>query len=164
MKDQLRAWWTSGGWERAPAPAQFQAADMEVGDFDRALEAADYHLMVQLGGSLELYELKVWRSRTDQHCYVDLWDVEGEWSSFFVSSGHADAFIIDKLPMIMQALAAVQISDELRKIRRTLVAYVRHGQGTDTIDEYGEDTEDDTRRRRREWYRRQEAKAAGKSV
>jgi hypothetical protein len=166
---KVYAWWTPGGWEQRPGPAEYAPVEAADTDIDEAMKAAGYHRLTKLGdaGNFETdYEVSVSVNAPDQHLFVEMWGIDCQLCEFFVAAEHRAPFILDALPWMLATSAGTEIVNNLRAIRKTLVAFVRHGEGEGTIDEYGERTADDRRhadvvRRARQ---RAEAAAAAKAA
>lgn len=72
--------------------------------------------------------------------------MDGLECEYFVADEHAAAFLAERWPAILGVIAARQQSDALCTIARSIVAFVRHGHGTDTIDDEGRGSYDDYQR------------------
>jgi len=93
----------------------------------------------------------------DGHLLVEIDTTDRTATTFFVAEKHAAAFWIDKMPQLTAMVAQSSQTEEMQRIRKTIVAYVRHGKGTSTIDEEGEIALDEARREaERRIYRKQE--------
>jgi hypothetical protein len=68
----------------------------------------------------------------------------------FVRPEYVTGFFFTEAPKLISAWAQAETARQLQKIAKTLIAFVRHGHGEDTIDESGDYSEDD----QREWKKR----------
>jgi hypothetical protein len=129
-------WWTPEKYLQSPKPPAFARLDEsdESGDWGEILKAAGYDLETSYGGEFDPLQVRVHRHRDEGHLLVDLWDVNMSLSTFFVAPRHRDAFFATFYPQFLQAAALSMQAESLRQIAKTFTAYVRHGQGTGTID------------------------------
>jgi hypothetical protein len=126
-------------------------------DWERGLAKAGYkkrHLFSS--GKFPGLELRIYRHRLESHLYVAVGDTNDGLSGyrclseFFVAERDRNAFFATWYVEFMRSMAQVVQSESIATIARTLVAFVRHGHGTDTVDEDGEDSYDDRLRRARQ--------------
>jgi hypothetical protein len=158
----LYAWWTPDGWTQSDAPEAYSVADQAKTGFDQSLEANGYRMLHKIGDSGQFItdvDIEV-REHTDRHLYVGMGDCNGMLDEFFVAPQHHTPFMVDRFPGLIRDLASHEAASEWRTIRRAIVAFIRHGEGTDTIDEYGEYTFDDAKRAAADRRRIAERKAA----
>jgi hypothetical protein len=136
-------------------------------DADR-LKAAGYDYGAAQGEEFETaFELEAWcftPKEGDQdlsHYMVQV----GDWSmilaQFFVEAAHADMFFASWWMEAVARSNAGRMAEMSARMAAAVVAFVRHGHGEDTIDEYGGTTLDDARRHANARARRSAAKAAG---
>jgi hypothetical protein len=160
---KLRVWWTTDGrWEHHVPPDAWLAADAAETDFSDALRAAGYDILHKVGDSGDFItdvEIETW-AHSDGHLFVIISDCAGLLAEFFVSRIARVPFVVDKLPDLIRSFCIGDMLNELRTIRRAIVAWVRHGEGEDTIDQYGEATLDDRRRLNRLRQARRDAEIA----
>lgn len=131
-------WWTPLGWEtdiEPPAYTAFRASPGTESDY----QENGYKVQIPAFPPADEYSaagaLVVWRHA--DHLMVSMWDRDQEGSVFFVVRPWIAAFRATELPRLMQAMAAVWQAEEVRVLRRAVVAFVRHGQHESTIDEMG---------------------------
>lgn len=145
----LRAWWSPAGWTEAPEPDAYKQAENDTRDPVEALLAAGYFRQgpeapegseFSAAGELCIY-------KHADHLYVEVYDSRGS-TEFFVAARDDAAFRMTLLPPMLQAMAAVWQADELRIIRRAIVAFVRHGHGSDVISASGHESRDEAEERR----------------
>lgn len=155
-----RSWWSPAGWSQAPGPEPFEATlfsdvPSDSSDWDTELRRAGYfreggvvpdESEISSAGYIAIY-------RHSDHLAVETSDLNGGTSLFFVKGENIAAFRAVLLPPMVQAAAAAWMAEEMRIIRRALVAFVRRGHSTDTINEDG--TQD-----RDEWLREMAARQA----
>lgn len=160
MRNRTAAWWTPTGWQESPEPPAFASIPPESTDWADTLAQAGYASVTALEDiGPESYGVAVYSNDlADMHLYVELSDVMGLWTSFFVSRIDRPAFFVDKFPALSQMLRHTAIADDIAVIRTALIAYIRHGEGESTIDPHGWETLDDRRaRQERQETRRQAA-------
>jgi hypothetical protein len=63
---------------------------------------------------------------------------------------------LDGYLRLVQAWAAAEQAKIFSRLSKSIIAFIRHGHGEETIDEYGERSEDDHRR----WHEQQAREAA----
>jgi hypothetical protein len=141
MADDQKSWWTPNGWVRSPPPPPFLAS-IELEDaqvWDEVLAKNGYNKLHQFGDSaLEtVIDVTVWR-HADEHLIVAVSDCDRMLAEFFVSDVHSTQFIVERLPILLSGYGLIET--ELSTIRKTLIAFVRHGHGVRTIDRYGEES------------------------
>lgn len=164
-KDNLVAWWSQAGVTMGPKPPQYPdeppAEDwMEKAGYAKVLTLGDSGCL-ETDISLDVQAFRNFRSN-DHHLIVTIWSIEAELTEFFVNRENSAAFYLMKLPELAAMISAEPLIDNVRRIRKAVVAYARHGQGRRTIDEEGEvslDQEERSRERRRR--REQMAGASG---
>jgi len=156
--DETVPWWTQAGTILGPPPAAF-ANLPDTGVWLPALHDAGYEQIVTLGDTSN-YETVlgvVIYQHEDKHLMVEIETTDRTATTFFVARENAAAFWIDKMPQLTAMVAQASQTEEIQRIRKTIVAYVRHGSGTLTIDEEGEVSRDEAEReRKRRLYRKQE--------
>jgi hypothetical protein len=129
-------WWTPEKYLRAPEPKGFSRLEGD-GDWVKILENGGYHEDTRYGDEFDDLQVYVYRQNDDRHLFVELWDSNSALACFFVAAEHADAFYSTAyLQLVRSAALAVQ-SSLLRRIEKVLIAFVRHGHGTSTIDRHG---------------------------
>ena len=173
---QPMSWWTPEGWETRPPPEPWVIANSgEDGiDWRQARRAAGYHEMCRFGNTTD-YEttadVGVFTCEHDQHLLVELWAADYQLAEFFVSPRHRVAFLVDRLPLLVSNLSSQMsypsVAEEVRKLRKGVIAFIRHGSGEHVIDDSGETSIDDRRRfaeQQRYEKQRKAAAAAAKAV
>jgi hypothetical protein len=132
------SWWTQEGFILKSAP-QAYVDKPESSDPDNDLAQVGYEKFGALG-NLEANEpalLHVEIYRHKDHFLVEIWNETYQLSQFFVSDKASAAFFATWYPDIVRAIALDNQSRHLSVIAKTLVAFVRHGHGLETISEYG---------------------------
>lgn len=144
-ESKIASWWTPHGWRQASEPERWRRLQ-QVTDWAVAMAAAGYRRAHDFNGDelRNAVNVTVWRS--DAEAYVELWDISEELTSFFVEKQHLPAFMVDKLPQMIGAFAAVDTAANLAQLSKAIVAFIRHGHGKQTISEDGYRSLDDTRR------------------
>jgi hypothetical protein len=145
------SWWTPQGFVRREMPPAFRAF-LENGnddDWERGLADAGHekrHLFSN--GKFPGLEIRIYRHwlGMESHLYVAVGDTnDGSsgyrcLSEFFVSERDVNAFFASWYVAFVRSAAQSEQAESIARIAKTLVAFVRHGHGTDTIDEYGEES------------------------
>ncbi len=168
-------WWTPEGWETRPPPQPWVIAtrqsEGERIDWRQAQRAAGYHEMCRFGDT-DNYDtnadVKVYTCEQDQHLLIDVWACDYQLAEFFVSPHHRVPFMVDRLPQLVSALSSQllhpNLAEEVRKLRKAVIAFVRHGSGEHVIDDDGETSLDDRRRFNERRRAREQAEAAAKKA
>lgn len=145
-----RSWWSPAGWTQAPGPGPFEGtlySDVpdDGSDWDTELRRAGYmreggmvpdESEISSAGYIAVY-------RHTDHLAVETSDLNGQTALFFVAGKDIAAFRTTLLPPMVQAAATAWMAEEMRLIRRTFVAFVRHGHGESTVDEDGTQDRDE---------------------
>jgi hypothetical protein len=141
----------------SPQPFRAAKADYNASDgkrtWEQCLEDAGYERLLASFRSDEL-EIAIYAHTIESHSLVEICDVAGSLSEFFVAEQDDNAFFASWYMEFLRSVAWSEQAKSLAKIARTLVAFVRHGHGKETIDEDGmlshEEIESVQERNRRE--------------
>ena len=145
-------WWTASGWQKKAAPEVYRDMFLKAEtDWEKLLQETGYKSRAYYGGKFDPLQIKVYECRTEEHPYpvlhlfVEIWDEsEGQnVSLFFVEAEDEKIFFATWYPNFLKEAAALQQAIALERIAKTLTAFVRHGHGDDTIDEFGHQSYDD---------------------
>jgi hypothetical protein len=138
------------------------------GDWLEILAAAGYEDQADAGEQFETaFELEAWRfapkdgDPDPEHYMVQVGDWTMILTQFFVAVTDADAFFATWWMDAVARSNAGRVAEMSSRVAKALVAFVRHGHGEATIDEYGDTTLDDTRRYTDARRRKAAAKPAG---
>lgn len=137
---EAASWWTPHGWRRLPEPERWRKVkqvDTTNTAWADAMTAIGYRRAHDFNEDevKNAINVTVWRS--DAEAYVELWDISEELTHFFVEEQHLPAFMVDKLPQMIGAFAAVDTAANLAQLNKAIVAFIRHGHGKQTITEDG---------------------------
>jgi hypothetical protein len=159
MTREQIAWWTPDGCRYADVPSDYQAAidyATESGcDWYTAMQRFGWHEVAKWGVVSDASfnttndEIRVFCSSGNRSApltgiyYVVLDNIYGSPLELMVAPEHRAAFMLDKLPALIGALQGQEIAAELRMLRRAFAAWVRHGQGTNTLSINGDKNSDD---------------------
>jgi hypothetical protein len=128
------SWWTEAGFILKSAPPAY-ADQPESSD----LAQAGYVKFGDLGNretnEPALLHVEIYWNK--DHFLVEIWNETYQLSHFFVSDKSSAAFFATWYPDIVRAIALDNQSRQLSVIAKTLIAFVRHGHGPETISEYG---------------------------
>lgn len=150
---KLRSWWSPAGWTEAPGPDAYEraiSAPATGRDWAEETREAGYTREgpeTPEGGEFSAAG-EICIHRHVDHLHVEVWDISGTNAEFFVAARDIAAFRMTLLPPMLQAMAAVWQADELRTIRRAIVAFARHGHGSDVISASGHENRDEAEERR----------------
>jgi hypothetical protein len=141
--------------EPPPAYTALWLDEMER-DWEKLLAKHGYRLNGSIGEEeFSLVKVTIWEHQ-DGHVLADH-HVGGSWSIvFFVRAEGVGAWSLDGYLKLVQAYVQVEQADALSRLSKSVIAFIRHGHGEDTIDEYGEWSEDDHRRRLEQQAREQQ--------
>jgi hypothetical protein len=158
--DKQATWWRAGRFVRAEEPEAFTRSwTSKINNWEKSLEDVGYMRIHSYGGESELLSIKVWWHRQQEHYLLDVSYNSDGISVFFVSAEDQPEFFATWYVGFIRDATVTNQGRHLETIAKTLTAFVRHGHGEETIDEYGESSLDDDRRRFEEFEReRQEAK------
>jgi hypothetical protein len=137
------SWWSPLGWKRqAPPPSYVEVFDSE----ELLTEARGKAGYEEVGPRVEddgtQLEYKLFK-HTDGHLVVELYDGGSCIAEFFVADEDVAPFFVEKYPSLIAAtVSAEKISNE-RALLKTLIAFVRHGHGKNTIDQFATEDSDD---------------------
>jgi hypothetical protein len=92
-------------------------------------------------------DVTIWRHKEDGHLFVD-YCIGGGPIRVLIRAEDMDGYI-----KLVQASAQADQAAALSQLSKSIIAFIRHGHGEDTIDEYGDWSEDDSRRRDEEQAR-----------
>jgi hypothetical protein len=150
-------------------PAEYLPVLATEIDIYKAMEAAGYWRLAKLGNASDYeteFEILIFTHHEGRHLFVELWSGDYQACEFFVGMENRAPFMVEALPKLMHPLLSAEFAREMRAIRKTLVAFVRHGQGTDTISEEGDWTLDEERQeqRNRRAAAQRKAEAAAKAA
>ena len=146
-------WWTPQGFTTGEPPAAYA----ELRGSRREPKEVGYELIIQPRD--EFSDLQVMIYTHKDHLHVQVWNHDCALSEFFVARSDEDLFFATWYVEFRRSAAQVNQAECLERIARTLTAFVRHGHGEDTIDEFGEESRDDENRRVRLWEAKQARKA-----
>ena len=114
--------------------------------YERGMSNGGYDILVRISDEVgDLEGILCVRRHSDGHLWVEYCPA-CPMVEFAVASTDAAAFVVDRLPTMLLAAEAGLQTYALQTLSRAVVAFVRHGQGRDTIDEYGTETLDDVAR------------------
>ncbi len=139
------SWWTPEGWITALEPLAYTKAitsEKVMSNWYGVLTQEGFVQLEGYGDKNDRHQISVWKSG-DGELYVTLSGITESFASFFVGAVYRDAFYADRYPKLVLAAAAAMQADALKVIAKTLLAFVRHGQGRTTIDEFGWRSADD---------------------
>ena len=149
--DNSVPWWSQAGIDMGPKPPGYP----DKPPTEEWMDEAGYEKVLSLGDERCLEEdinVVIWAfggfRSADHHLIVNVSSVYAELTEFFVNRENSAAFYLVKLPELSNLVSATSLGDNVRRIRKTIVAFARHGQGKRTIDEEGEDSLDDVERAR----------------
>jgi hypothetical protein len=142
QSSKTETWWTPDGWHQDAAPASYSATEKET-DYEKALTLAGYQRWAQYGTEFDQLQISLYRG--DRHWLVDISNETGGLGIFFVAQAYESAFFATWYAQFLQDAALVNGYDPLCRIAKTLTAFVRHGHGAETIDEFGHMDKDDKR-------------------
>ena len=118
-------------------------------DGRRAEEAAGYTNILKWCSTLDdgdfSFSIEILRHE-DGHLVVSVYDGEFNIPAVFVAPDKVGAFMMTALPGLMQAYSITALTHRVDTLDRTIRAFVRHGAGTDTIDEIGVVTKEERKR------------------
>ncbi len=154
------SWWTSEGWRRLPPPAEY-AAYTSAGA-EGAPKAFGYIQLAKFGDSdgETAVEVTISTVAEDVHLFVEIWTYDSLLAAVFVAKAHREPFIVDKLPSLLRDFGIADYPSDLSRIRNAITAFIRHGHGERTIDEYGFVSLDEGRRQDDRFRKSRAAKAA----
>lgn len=155
-------WWTQNGWCWDSPPDAYVQWLADEGDYANAARRAGYTMLISGFPPEDEYSvagsITVWQHAA--HLLVERWDCDTRNVAFFVAHADIPAFRSTLLPQMMQAQAAIWQAEEMRRLRRVFTAWVRHGAGERTVDEYA-DRDRDERAHEAEAAARQRARNPG---
>jgi hypothetical protein len=137
-------WWTVNGWMEGiiPVPHAEMLADSMETDWQKLLSKAGYALRAKGGDEFDTFEIEIWGHKSD-YLYVNIMHMGEEVSNFFVATKDQDAFFAEWYPKFVFQTCMLELRAELYKLVKTAVAFVRYGQGEETIDRGGVYSRDD---------------------
>ena len=135
MSDSNKAqWWRPDGWVEMPTPVPFVAAldaEKQTGaKWHDSLRGAGYHRLFSYGCTNEYetaFEITVFSH--EKHLLVEVLSTEALIVEFFVDGMKRAAFLADKLPTMLSGYLHIEMAAELQRLRKAVVAFVRHGSG-----------------------------------
>jgi hypothetical protein len=138
----LGTWWTVEGFSKAAKPEVFSTLP-KTGVVDEILKAAGYKCGLRYGGEFDALQLEIYRHKIERHLLVYINNEDGGLAFFFVSLDDTAAFFATWYPQFLTNASLVAQRDKLERIATTLTAFVRHGHGLETIEEYGDRSQAD---------------------
>jgi hypothetical protein len=135
-------WWTGDAWVKGSEPEPF-ASMQEISD--ETLSEAGYDSVI-FGEEAWPYTIEVHDNADAKHLLVVLDCPHVKWlTTFFVSHSNLAAFYVDKLPSMVSAFAANAGAEATQRLTKAIIAFIRHGHGESTIDEFGAQTLEERR-------------------
>ena len=131
------SWWTLEGFIRIKSAPQSYLDIPQDSDPEKTLAQAGYEKYALCGNTETSNLLCVEIYRHKDHYLVEIWNDSSRLSHFFVSHEQSDAFFATWYPDFVRTIALDNQSRQLSVIAKTLIAFVRHGHGRETISEYG---------------------------
>jgi hypothetical protein len=153
----LATWWTPQGFVFQDPPPAFLATCEPGSDWGKWLKDAGYESIASCGEEKECpqLEVRVYRHRKEAHLFVDVWNWNGGLGDFFVTEQFKTVFFATWYVEFVRGIAQIEQAEQIMAIAKSLVAFVRHGHGRSTIDEFGLESYDEAERREEDWRRRQ---------
>ena len=164
MKTEPVKYWTPSGFTSGAEPPAYTAVTSgDETDWAKSLTENGYEKWEEIGEEFDLVQVEIWRHKEDGHLLVEQYvSYCGTYEMFLVASEHVTEFFFIEIPRLMNSWAQAKIARQQQKIAKTLIAFVRHGHGQETIDEYGEQSLDDyeawKKHQRLERLKRQQSK------
>lgn len=160
----LATWWTPQGFIFQDPPPAYIAAWGNGTDWAECLKGAGYEAIASYGqGDAPDLEVRVYWHNTEAHLFVDVWNWDCGLSDFFVAEQFRNAFFASWYVEFLRSAAQIQQAVHVAMIAKSLLAFVRHGHGTRTIDEYGDESYEERVRREEDWLRRKALKQQEKN-
>ena len=130
-------WWTPTGWNTAPEPEAYASATKEDEDYRDWLKTAGYEYCTSYGEEYSSMEIKIYSyprndSRPLEHFLIELCDGDA-YARFFVEEKHYAVFFATWYVQFRRDTATSLILESLKRIDKTLTAFVRYGTGERTI-------------------------------
>jgi hypothetical protein len=148
IKD-LKTWWKAGDFLLAPAPCAYSSLPAgNIPNWPSALKNAGYTNFAHYGDEFDPLSVKVWRYQPENHLLVEIWNESNGLSLFFVAAPDSDMFFATWYVSFVRDATVARQRDVFDRIAKILIAFVRHGHGPDTIDEYGDESLDEYEHRR----------------
>ena len=105
-------------------------------DWDKLLAKHGYERKGTIGGEFSLIDVTIWQHR-DGHVLVDH-HVAAGWSIvLFIRPDDVGAWSLDGYLKLAPAYAQAEQAAALSRLSKSIIAFIRHGHGEETIDEFG---------------------------
>ena len=105
-------------------------------DWDKLLAKHGYERKGTIGGEFSLIDVTIWQHR-DGHVLVDH-HVAAGWSIvLFIRADDVGAWSLDGYQKLAPAYAQAEQAAALSRLSKSIIAFIRHGHGEETIDEFG---------------------------
>jgi hypothetical protein len=134
-------YWTPQGLTSGEPPPTWTAV-CATKKTDSDLNENGYGKLVEIGKDYDLIHIWVWE-HADGHLWINTGS-EGYHQHLFVKPEHASAFLFNEVPKLTSIWVQAETASQLQKIAKTLIAFVRHGHGEETISEDGDYSLDDS--------------------
>lgn len=159
---EVVSWWSASGWRRDAPPGVYIAAWTASLDpamsITGAMKAAGYTAIRLARDEFEAQQIDL-NTHRDGHMQMEIWLADCCLQEFFVAAEDVAAFLVEKLPNLLQGMRALNREDIDSRMLKTLIAFVRHGHGEETIGQDATWDRDDAIEARRQRAERQRQKA-----
>jgi hypothetical protein len=139
-------YWTPAGIVMDEPPPAYAALwnDETETDWEKLLDKHGYEPKGRIGQEFSLINVIIWRQQEDELLMVEH-DIAGGYPdiTFFIRADDVGAWSLDGYIKLVQASAQADQAAALSRLSKSIIAFIRHGHGEDTIDEYGDWSLDD---------------------